>query len=111
MVADGRGDVAALDCVSYAHLHRCDAALVAQLRILDWTPASPSLPLISSRAIDERTRQALIGALGAVLADPRLKDHCANLLLAGFDFRVDESFREMLDHERRAEELGYPVLY
>ncbi|MGO8972420.1 MAG: phosphate/phosphite/phosphonate ABC transporter substrate-binding protein [Steroidobacteraceae bacterium] len=110
MVADGRGDVAALDCVSYAHLHRCDAALVAQLRILDWTPASPSLPLISSRAIDERTRQALIGALGAVLADPRLKKVCASLLLAGFDFRVDESYREVLDHERRAEELGYPIL-
>jgi len=110
MVADGRGDVAALDCVSYAHLNRCDPALIAQLRILDWTPASPSLPLISSRAVNERTRQALVSALSAVLADQRLKEHCARLLLAGFDFEIDEGFREVLDLERRAEELGYPVL-
>jgi len=110
MVANGSADVAAIDCVSYAHLERCDAALVARLRILDWTPSSPSLPLISARSTDEPTREALCSALAGVIADPRLESICASLLLVGIDFEVDESYREVLAYERRAVELGYSIL-
>jgi ABC-type phosphate/phosphonate transport system substrate-binding protein len=110
MVANGSADVAAIDCVSYAHLNRCDAPLVSCLRILDWTPSSPSLPLISARSTDEPTREALRGALAGVAADPRLASICASLLLVGIDFEVDETYGEVLGLERRAAELGYPVL-
>ncbi len=109
-VADGGADVAAIDCVTFAHLQRCDAALFERLRILDWTPASPSLPLITARSTDEPTRQAIRGALAAVAADPRCQALCASLLLQGFDFEVDESYREVLDLERQAAAMGYPVL-
>lgn len=110
MVADGSADVAAIDCVSYAHLQRCDAALAARLRILDWTPSSPSLPLVSARSTDEPTREALRRALAGVIADPGLESVCASSLLVGFDFDVDASYREVLELERRAVELGYPNL-
>jgi len=110
MVADGKADVAAIDCVSYAHLQRCDPALSARLRILDWTPASPSLPLITARSTDEPTRGALRSALAGVAADPQCQGICASLLLEGFDFEVDESYREVLDYERGAAAEGYPIL-
>jgi ABC-type phosphate/phosphonate transport system substrate-binding protein len=109
-LADGSADVAAIDCVTYAHLQRFDAALVARLRILDWTPASPSLPLITARSTDEPTRQALRDALAGVAADPGCQAICASLRLQGFDFEVDERYREVLDLERHAAALGYPVL-
>ncbi|MGA2779791.1 MAG: PhnD/SsuA/transferrin family substrate-binding protein [Steroidobacteraceae bacterium] len=110
MVADGRADLAALDCVSYAHLHRCDPTLVAKLRVLGWTASSPSLPLITSRATDEPTRKALRDALAGVVADPRLEPVCERLLLAGFEFDVDEEYREVREYERQARDLGYPAL-
>ena len=45
-------DVAALDCVSFAHLRRFEGALAAGLRVVAWSPDSPSLPLITARTTD-----------------------------------------------------------
>ena len=54
-VAAGTADVAAIDCVSYAHIGRFYSQLTARLRILDWTPSSPGLPYITARASDPST--------------------------------------------------------
>ncbi len=110
MGAEGRADLAAIDCVSYAHLDRCDPPLAAKLRVLDWTSSSPSLPMITSHAPDEPTRAALRSALAGVVADRRLAAVCASLRLTGFDFEVDDNYREVRDLERRAQALGYPAL-
>ena len=48
MVATGQADIAAIDCITLAHLRQHDPALVNAVRILTWSPAAPSLPLITA---------------------------------------------------------------
>jgi ABC-type phosphate/phosphonate transport system substrate-binding protein len=107
-VAEGSADVAAIDCVSYAHIERFSPELTARLRILDWTPSSPGLPYVTARASDTSIVSALRAALGEVQADPALAAVRAALLLAGIDFTVDEDYVEVRELERGALELGYP---
>ena len=110
LVAAAQADVAALDCVSYAHLRRFDGALTAALRVVAWSSASPSLPLITARATDGATLDRLRGALASIAQDPALEPVRARLLLRGFDFDGDGEFSEVLRLEACARQLGYPVL-
>ncbi|MBV8854690.1 MAG: PhnD/SsuA/transferrin family substrate-binding protein [Sinobacteraceae bacterium] len=110
MVAENEADVAALDCVTLAHLQRQEPKLTARLRVLCWTPSSPCLPFITSRQHGEDLVQALRRALQDVLADPALTNVRSQLFLSGADFEVDESYPQVIGYERRAAELGYPEL-
>jgi ABC-type phosphate/phosphonate transport system substrate-binding protein len=109
-VAEGRADVAAIDCVSYAHIRRLSPELTARLRILDWTPSSPGLPYVTARASDASIASALRAALAHVHADPALAAVRDALLLTGIDFAVDEDYVEVRQLERDALERGYPQL-
>jgi ABC-type phosphate/phosphonate transport system substrate-binding protein len=110
MVAAGAADVAAIDCVSWAHLRRLYRSEVAGLRVLSWTAASPSLPFITSRDTDPATIDALRRAIEDVLTEHTLAPWREQLLLTGVDLEPDEAFTEVLRLERAAIELGYPVL-
>jgi ABC-type phosphate/phosphonate transport system substrate-binding protein len=110
LVADGGADAAAIDCVTYAHLLRCDPALVARLRVLDWTPSSPSLPYVTARSTPPATVQALREALAAAAVEPGLAGVRERLFITGFELNVDAGFAEVLALERRAAEWRYPVL-
>lgn len=110
MVAENEADVAALDCVTLAHLQRQQPELTAGLRVLCWTPSSPCLPFITSRHHGEEIVLALRRALQDVLADPALTNVRAQLFLSGADLEVDESYARVIGYERRAADLGYPEL-
>jgi len=110
MVADGRADVAALDCISFGHFRRLRPASVANLRILGWTPSSSCPPFITARATDERTFEVLRSVLEGVTADSTLAGTRERLFLTGFDLEPDGQFSGVLSHERQAAELGYPAL-
>jgi ABC-type phosphate/phosphonate transport system substrate-binding protein len=111
MVACGDADVAAVDCVSFAHFRRLYPESVAPLRILGWTPASPSLPFITAAATSDTTLQKLRSSLAPVLADPALQAVRGRLFLEGFDLEPAVGFSEVLQLERQAAELGYPTLF
>jgi hypothetical protein len=49
-IVQDKADVAALDCVTWAHLQRWRPSLTDQLRVLTWSVRSPGLPLITSLA-------------------------------------------------------------
>jgi ABC-type phosphate/phosphonate transport system substrate-binding protein len=110
MVADGRADIAALDCVSFAHFLRLRPEPVRNLRILGWTPPSRSPPFITAGATDDTTLQLLRSVLASVAADATLAATRESLLLTGFDFEPDGHFSGVLSHERQAAALGYPAL-
>jgi ABC-type phosphate/phosphonate transport system substrate-binding protein len=110
MVAGGRADVAALDCISFAHFQRLRPESVANLRILGWTPPSRSPPFITALTTDDPTLQVLRSVLADVMADATLATTHECLFLTGFDFELDEQFIGVLSHERQAAHLGYPVL-
>jgi ABC-type phosphate/phosphonate transport system substrate-binding protein len=109
-VADGRADVAAIDCISWAHLQRLRPAQVAGLRVLAWTEASPGLPLITSITTAPKLREALAEALRAVASDPVMAPLRAELLLEGFAFLPMSAYQAVLDMERSAYASGYPEL-
>jgi ABC-type phosphate/phosphonate transport system substrate-binding protein len=110
MVAAGEADVAAVDCVSLAHLGRVCPGVVARLRVLSWTAPSPSLPFITARSADDTTVQILRSALAGVFDDDALMPVRERLFLAGVDLQPVEGFGEVLRLERGAVELGYPAI-
>jgi len=109
-VAAGSADVAAIDCVSFAHLSRMQPELATGLRTLAWTPASPCLPWITAASTDDGTLGLLRTVLVEVAADQTLAATLSQLLLAGFSPEPDGSFGEVLRLERMAAAAGYGML-
>jgi len=110
MIASGQADVAAIDCVSFAHFQRLYPSLVGELRVLGWTTSTPSLPYITALSASDSTAQALRTALADVFADESLAPVRAKLLLQGVDLEPVEGFGEVLALERGAVDAGYPIL-
>ena len=110
MVASGEADVAAIDCVSFAHFQRLYPSLVAGVRVLSWTASTPSLPYITAGTASDETVQALRAALTDVFDDNGLAQVRERLLLRGVDLSSKEGFGEVLNLERTAVSSGYPIL-
>ena len=110
MVACGEADVAAIDCVSFAHFQRLYPSLVAGVRVLSWTASTPSLPYITAGNASDETVEALRAALTDVFDDNGLAQVRERLLLRGVDLSPKEGFDEVLHLERAAVSSGYPIL-
>jgi ABC-type phosphate/phosphonate transport system substrate-binding protein len=106
----GAADVAAIDCVTYAHAARFRPDLTAGVRVLAVTAASPCLPLVTSAATDDATLEALRAALRAAAADPALADARNELLLDGFELLPDRAYRVVAGLAAQAVAAGYPEL-
>lgn len=106
----GEGDVASIDCVTYAFWkhYRPDAA--AQVRILAETPASPAIPFVTSVATSPAIVEILRVALGTLGREPRYEAVRAELKIADIANVPDAAYAGLLDYEREAAALGYPVL-
>jgi ABC-type phosphate/phosphonate transport system substrate-binding protein len=89
-VADGRADVAAIDCVTFALLARAAPELVGAVRILAESAPAPALPYVTAAGRDVRRR--LLAALVRVAADPMLVEVRSALLLDGFLAPADHAF-------------------
>jgi len=109
-VADGDADVAAIDCVTWAHLQRFRPATTKRLRVLMWTVRSPGLPFITSARTDAATRAALGLALDAAARDPALSDVRGELMLEGFNALPASQYHAVLYLEQIATAQGYPRL-
>ena len=107
MIVAGEADLAAVDCVSWAHLQRVDPQLTDALRVLAWTDESPSLPLVTSAGTGPETLQALRLALAEAINDPALEPARERLFLTGFDFSPDENFIRVRALAARAAALRY----
>jgi ABC-type phosphate/phosphonate transport system substrate-binding protein len=109
-VAEAEADVAAIDCVTFAHLQRLRPRMTQGLRVLAWTTATPGLPLIAAATTDAALLAALRQALAAVARDPALAAVRATLLLDGFEILPQEAYDTILALERDAISRGYPIL-
>ena len=109
-VAAGKADVTAIDCVTLAHLTRFERALIAQVRILDWTPSSPCLPFVTSHLTSNATVQALRTALAEVMTDASLSSMRDTLLLDDVVCDPNPSLARVEALQGFAERHAYPVL-
>jgi ABC-type phosphate/phosphonate transport system substrate-binding protein len=110
MVVAGEADVAAIDCVTLAHLSQLDPRDVAALKILSWTHSTPCLPLITASGTSDVLLGQLRTALTALATDIKGTALAARLFLLGFDTCPRACFREVLELERSAAQQGYPAL-
>jgi ABC-type phosphate/phosphonate transport system substrate-binding protein len=102
-VVEGRADVAAIDCVTYALLARGASRFVAAIKIIGETQPSPALPFIASRALPPETRAAVRRALRDLSPIPELG-------LVGVAFLPETAYARVAEIEAEAADLGYPRL-
>jgi ABC-type phosphate/phosphonate transport system substrate-binding protein len=109
-VADGVADVAAIDCVTYAHLGAAVPELTGRLRVLARTASSPSLPFVTSRHTPPSVVRLLVAALEAAMATPDLAACRATLRLAAVQPVQDDGYATVRAYADAAAALGYPEL-
>ena len=92
-VREGRADVCAVDCVSYALLGARSPDELASTRILGRSPLQPALPFITRASTTEDELARIRDGLFAALADPRLAEARAALLLTGASVLTEAQYR------------------
>jgi ABC-type phosphate/phosphonate transport system substrate-binding protein len=109
-VAEGRADLAAIDCVSYALLGRGRPALIERVAIVAESPRSPSLPFIASARLGAAAISAVREALLSALADPNLAEARSALGLEGARKANPADYDRVAEIERGAAAAGYARL-
>jgi ABC-type phosphate/phosphonate transport system substrate-binding protein len=103
MVSDGRADVAAIDCVTFALLQRHRPGALSDLRILYRTPLAPAPPFVTRASASAELVAELCSALAQALPEPALG-------LTGIENVAVCDYQPIADLERRATALGYAEL-
>jgi ABC-type phosphate/phosphonate transport system substrate-binding protein len=109
-VAEGRADLAAIDCVTFALLERGRPELIERVAIVAESPASPCLPFIASGSLPSSTIMAVREALFAALDDRSLAETRGAIGLAAARVPVQADYEIVLALERAAVATGYPTL-
>lgn len=106
-VADGAADVAAVDAVCWALADRHEPAACARLRVLAESPEAPSLPFITSAAMDPIARGVLLEVLRQAIA-AQASLFRKELLLVDVEGVTDAAYDRIHEIERCAVHMGYP---
>jgi ABC-type phosphate/phosphonate transport system substrate-binding protein len=109
-VAEGRVDLAAIDCVSFALLRRGRPELIERVAVVTESPLSPGLPFIAAAGLSPSTIAAVREALFAALVDPNLAEARATLGLKGAQAISPANYDRVAGIERDAAAAGYARL-
>lgn len=71
-IAEGKADVAAIDCESWALAQRFEPA-AREVRVIGWTGRRKGLPYITAAATPEKTVRAMREALAGLAEQPRIQ--------------------------------------
>lgn len=105
---EGRGDLAAVDSVTYDYLARDASEEVAGLRILTHSAVSPCLPYITALEGDAAYAERLREAMNQALAD--LPEVAQVLAIREVLPASPADYQVLLDYERQARTWGLPLL-
>ena len=94
-VARGEGDIAAIDCVTWALLQRHEPERLAGLAVIDRTPLTPGLPLITSHNTSPETLSAIRDALQALVSSPEHREICDAVLIDGFSVVTRQAYASL----------------
>ncbi|TLU72987.1 hypothetical protein FE263_05930 [Lichenicoccus roseus] len=109
-VRGGHAGLAAIDCVTLALLRRIRPEALDGVRLLDWTPASPGLPLVTATGTTDTELTVLRAALAGLLRDPALAAVREALLIEDFQILDEAGYAVIAELERQASEAGMAVL-
>ena len=110
LVAAGKADVCAIDCVTHAMLARYRPAATESLRPLSESPSAPSLPFVTHPDTPAKTIERLRAGLFAALENPDPAEARAALFLDGAEILPLSAYDRILEMEREAEDRGYPAV-
>ena len=110
MVASGKADVAALDCVSFAMGQKHRPNITGNLRVIGWSPTAPALPYVTRIGRPRGELHRLKQALAKAFADPTLSDTRTSLFIEGLEFTSRQTYDRVLQQEAEAAALGYADL-
>lgn len=110
MVAAGKADVAAIDCVSFALLNRHRPASTHSVRVLTHTEYGPAIPYVTRTDTKAETVDIMRQAIIAAFAEPGIADALDTLFLTGVTVLPKDIYYELIDFERAAVSQGYPKL-
>ncbi|WP_050452077.1 phosphate/phosphite/phosphonate ABC transporter substrate-binding protein [Candidatus Burkholderia verschuerenii] len=108
LAVDGRADLAAIDCVTYAFAREHRPELTAGVREIGVSASTPGLPFITSMRVSEHDADLIARALADALA--RDAARARRLRLTGFARTPLTDYAIIDDYERQAISLGYPLL-
>ncbi len=109
-VAAGSADIAAIDCVSFAHFQHFEPELTSQVREIGQSVLTLAPAFITSRKTDAKILSLLRNALNDVARDPALESVRSALSIAGFADKTETDYEDILRLEKGAIQLGYPEL-
>jgi ABC-type phosphate/phosphonate transport system substrate-binding protein len=109
-VREGRADLAAIDCVTYAALARYTPQATEGLCIIATTEAYPGLPLITAKGTSAAELALLQSALQALLASAEAAPTLQALNIVGFEVPEPGIYQRCVHMRESAQALGYPLL-
>ena len=99
-VAEGRADLASIDCVSFALLGSGRPEPIERVAVVIESPASPNLPFIASGSLPPSTIAAVREALFAAFDDPSLTETRMTLGLKGGRLTSQADYDRIIEFER-----------
>ncbi len=109
-VASGEADIAALDCVTFAHLERAEPASMRRLRTLAWSAPSPGLPLVTAATTSYAELRLLRRAIRRAIHDSANAASLDALLIGGVEVLRPKRYDVLSNLAARAARQGYPEL-
>lgn len=109
-VRDGRADVCAVDCVTWALLARYRPSALTGLRVLAFTERMPGLPFVTAGDCSDASLDAIRRGLGRAFARPGLAETRESLLICGLSVQAVDAYEPLREMERAAAASGYPDL-
>lgn len=106
-VRAGQADLAAIDCVTYAALHRYTPQAIQGLCIIGTTEAYPGLPLVTSYRTSPTELALLQQALRAVVTSSEAAPTLDALGITGFDAAAVSVYQRCVEMRLSAQALGY----
>lgn len=107
MIAHGRADVAAIDCITYALLQRHRSRALREVRVLCCSSLFPAPPYVVGSQVSESEVHQIRQALVETLATPEMRRARDALLIKEVVALPPQSYQSIADLERRALELKY----
>lgn len=109
-VREGRADIAAIDCVTYAALARYTPQATEGLCIIATTEAYPGLPLITAKGTSAAEILQIQNALRTVMASAKALPTLQALGIVGFEAPDPSVYQRCVEMRASAQALGYPLL-
>jgi ABC-type phosphate/phosphonate transport system substrate-binding protein len=109
-ISRGEADVTSVDCVTYAFWCRYRSEAAEHVRVLARTPPSPAIPFITSVETPPATVARIHDVLARLGHEPYHAAARAGLLITDIVDVPTAAYRRLLEYEREAAELDYPVL-